>query len=514
MTKTLKVSLILSLPFVLKYLFLLIFVDFGLLSWYDFIEDVFFVTAFGLMYFSIKKNHFISDVLLFVYILYFTLETGSYLAISSNFTSSFMYVLIEAGKDELDEFTSSYLSTSIIFLIVCITILFLFLRKRVFKYKANMRLLVVGFFLVIILVFLKVTGLIENNAYHNIVRGAYGYIQLQNNFNLDEDINKQDILVKNDNEVFVIVLGESTARGHLNLYNYYRETTPFLSDFKDSLYIYNNVISTDVLTLKAVPKMLTSFSNIKTRQPVVNIIDVFNNAGYKTFWLSNQRPISYHDNAISKIASRSNYFKFYNHLIEKHATVLDEVILPKYNEILNTDGRKMIVVRLLGTHFDYEKRYPSSFEKYKTQNVSEEEMIKNHYDNAVLYNDYIVFSILENLKKLNKKSALLYLSDHGENVFDEGEFFGRNEASLTKNMFEIPFILWTSKSFEMPEDFEYKPNRKFMTDHLYESLGHIFGVLHKDMDVSHSMFSNTFNERQRKVVNDIDFDNYFLENNE
>ena len=108
----------------------------------------------------------------------------------------------------------------------------------------------------------------------------------------------------------------------------------------------------------------------------------------------------------------------------------------------------------------------------------------------------------------------MYLSDHGENVYDNTDFFGRSEDILRKSMFEIPFIVWTSKDFEFPRDFEYKPNRAFMADHAYESIGHLFGVLYSDMNVNKSIFSKTFKERKRKVLDNIDYDSYFFEKNE
>jgi heptose-I-phosphate ethanolaminephosphotransferase len=64
-------------------------------------------------------------------------------------------------------------------------------------------------------------------------------------------------------------------------------------------------------------------------------------------------------------------------------------------------------------------------------------------------------------------------------------------------MFEIPFFVWVSKDFELPIDFQYKPNSAFMADHTYESIGHLFGIIYKDMDVNKSIFSNKFKKRKR-----------------
>jgi heptose-I-phosphate ethanolaminephosphotransferase len=512
MFKNIKPYIILLFPIVLKYLFLLIFSDFERFSFADFYEDLIFFIIVSLAL-NISKKRVYTLSILVIYVIYFVLEGTSYLAVHSNFTSSFMYVLIESSQGEFKEFLQSYISFSII-LFISLLILSFFLLKRL-QFKGQLIKGYLSFLFVLILIFfLKFTGLIENNCFHNVVRGVYGYYQLQNNFNLNKSVTKEDIDNVKNNDVLVFVLGESTTRNHMGLYGYNRETTPLLSAFKDSLFVYNDVISTDVLTLKSVPKMLTSKSNDLNNIESVDLINIFNQAGFKTYWLSNQRPISYNDNAISKIASNSRFFKFYNYKIDKYATSWDEVMLPKYNEILNSPEKKVIVIRLLGTHFDYYKRYPSSFNKFQTKNSSEKEAIINQYDNAVLYNDFIVKSILESLKKINKKTALIYISDHGENVYDEADFFGRNEDNLTKSMFDIPFFVWTSNSFDLPDDFEFAPDRKFMADHLYESVGHLLGVKYKDMDFSKSIFSKNFKNRKRIVVNGINYDEYFVKKNE
>ena len=76
-------------------------------------------------------------------------------------------------------------------------------------------------------------------------------------------------------------------------------------------------------------------------------------------------------------------------------------------------------------------------------------------------------------------------------------------------MFEIPFFLWTSDSFEKPIDFQYQSNTPFTSEYTYESLGHVFGVMHKTMKIKNSIFSSSFIAQKRIIVGDRDFDNYF-----
>lgn len=515
MFRLLRGIIVLSLPLLVKYIYLLFFIDWDLFNSKDIREDLlFFLIIVLLFYGNPFKKQIWSDLLCFVYILYFILETSSYIAVSSNFSSSYMYLLLDSNNQELGVFLFSYISWSILAFIFLNVIVFFIVRKVQLKASIKHKLLICTFGFVGIVAFLKFTGLIESNVYHNIVRGTSGYIELQNSIKFESKVIKDDISINANNEVLVFVLGESTARGHMQIHGYEKETTPLLTSIRDSLFIYNNVISTDVLTLKSVPKILSSLDVGSKNKSLYNLVEVFNVAGYNTYWLSNQRPISYHDNVISKIASRSTMFKFYNHIIDKHTLTLDEIMLPDYRQILELPGKKVVFVRLIGTHFDYIKRYPASYNNFKNNaDKSKKKRIINHYDNAVLYNDFIVKSLIDDLKKINKKSALIYVSDHGENVYDGTDFYGRNEEVLTKSMFEIPFLFWTSNDFNFPIDFDFKPNRKFMADHTYESVGHLFGVVHKSMDTRKSIFSKAFLQRKRWVVdNSIDYDVYFSGN--
>ena len=511
-----KSILFLLLPLLLKYIFLVFFIEIDLIEIRDVFEDVlFFFIIVSIFYSNVLKRQFLVDFLCVLYLLCIVLETTSYMEVSSNFSSSYMFLLIESNNSELGEFITSYLSWPIVLFIVLMIGLFFLIRKIKLKINITKRMLKGIFVCLFIIVFLKISGLIENNAYHNIVRGVYGYFELQNSVKFSNDISKDNIKIKADNEVLVVVLGESTTSKHMQIYGYNRETTPLLNSIRDSLFVYNNVISTDVITTKSLPKILTSMDNNRNEEFSTNIIEVFNKTGYKTYWLSNQRPIGFYDNQISKIASVSSYLKFFNHENEVQTTSHDEVLLPDFKSVLKQNGKKVIFLRLIGTHFDYNKRYPPVFNRFLSNAKStKKERILNYYDNAVLYNDFIVYSMIKELQNQNKKSALLYLSDHGENVYDGTDFFGRSEDVLTKSMFEIPFLVWVSNNFELPEDFEYKPDRKFIADHTYESVGHLFGVMYKDMDINKSIFSNSFKERKRTVIDGIDYESYFLDKHE
>ncbi|TXE08098.1 phosphoethanolamine transferase [Seonamhaeicola algicola] len=507
MHSILKTLLVLSIPMLIKYVFLLFSIQFELVSFEDVIEDIaFFAIIFFLVYFPLLKIRFYLKAIIIIFLIYVVLETTSYMAVSSNFTSSYMYLLIESNKAELTEFTNSYINIKIVLFFISVLVSYFILVKNI-KPSKKYHLVVPLVSASVIIIVLKVTGFIESNAYHNIVRGTYGYYELRKNIKFNTNISKKDIEVTSDNEVLVVVIGESTTSKNMQIYGYSKETTPLLNSIKDELYIYTSVISSGVITTKVIPKVLTSLTSKLKSTSVNNILEVFSKAEFDTYWLSNQRPIGFFDNRISEIASASKFLKFFNHQNEVKSNSYDGVLIPEFKKVLKKTGKKVIFLHLIGTHFDYEKRYPKSYTKFGNQpNSTKKQEIINQYDNAIAYNDFVVYSFIEELKNIDSKSALLYFSDHGENVYHGLDFFGRSENTITKSMFEIPFLLWTSKDFQFPKDFYFDYDRQFITDNTYDSLGHLMGIKYIDMDFNKSIFCTSYKKEVRLVLDGLDFD--------
>ena len=66
----------------------------------------------------------------------------------------------------------------------------------------------------------------------------------------------------------------------------------------------------------------------------------------------------------------------------------------------------------------------------------------NSYDNSILFTDYVLNEFIKKLKQQeDAKSFLLYTSDHGEDIFDDG--CDKSGHGLeTKNNFEIASFIW------------------------------------------------------------------------
>ena len=184
-----------------------------------------------------------------------------------------------------------------------------------------------------------------------------------------------------------------------------------------------------------------------------NLLDIVKKAGWDVVWYEN-------DDGCKKICNRSENYKSYE--LGKDSKYCfndycyDDVLLEFMDDRLKIIKKNtLIVLHTIGSHGpSYYKRYPQEFVKFKPtcdttdiQKCSSQELI-NTYDNTILYTDYIINSAIERLKKYKKfHTSLMYASDHGESLGEEGMYLhGLPYKVAPEEQKRVPFILWLSKS--------------------------------------------------------------------
>jgi heptose-I-phosphate ethanolaminephosphotransferase len=378
--------------------------------------------------------------------------------------------------------------------------------------KINVYILIFGIFMLLSLFNKYAYSAFQENLYVKMF-SAYKMYQLEHQ--RFESITKkqkselENVFRKktyNNEEIYVLVIGESTNRHHMNLYGYDRNTTPNLNKIKSELFVFNDVISPHAQTIPSLKKVLTfaNYENTKNFYDKGSLIQYMNKSGFETYWISNQLPIGRWETLVTVLAKSSNYVSFVNEI----GLSFDKKILkPLDNALNNKASKKFIVIHLMGTHIKYCKRYPDKF-KYFDNNLFSYNDRKhntiNCYDNAVLYNDFIISEIIRLVKKKNKNSFVLYFSDHGEDVYDTGNFVGHSEDLGTKYMFQIPFILWVSEQYRLINNqkvkrFQNYLTRKYMTDDVIYSLFDLMNITFESYDSKRSIFAKDFKFRNRLI---------------
>ncbi len=310
-------------------------------------------------------------------------------------------------------------------------------------------------------------------------------------------------------KTFVVIIGESLNRKHMSLYGYNRRTTPQLDKIKNELYVFDNVASSDIQTSGVLKKILT-FTNSESPDNYYNkpsIIELFNALKFDTYWIDNQlnKP---NDNAPDIYIKISRLSKFYTNL---NFSKQDESVIPLVRKILNKNDRsdKFIVIHLMGSHLPYKQHYPKSFDKFanfadisspkKNQLTIDQLKVINQYDNSVLYNDFVVSSILSLVKEKGGLTYMLYFSDHGEEVYDEKIYSGRSCDNITKNMCHIPAMIWLSEDYKRVRMLDVKKNRPYSSENMIHTIIDLSFIKYADFDSTRSLVSEHFRERLRYV---------------
>lgn len=327
----------------------------------------------------------------------------------------------------------------------------------------------------------------------------------------------------NKRQLCILVIGESCTRNHMALYGYRRETNPLLSKRNDLL-ICRDAISSYATTIKCVLSMLSE-SSLENKLPLnssLSLFDIFSSVGYKTHWISNQSPIGIWDNAIFNLAKTANSVVYTNNSSNSslETTLVpsyDEKILPQLKRALDIDTskNKFIGIHLMGSHTSYNKRYPSEFEHFKGEET-EKEKIVNQYDNSIRYNDFVLNEIIELAKdasnRLGIMATVIYVSDHGENVFDFGDRAGHDWAgSIPNTIVEIPLILWTSDPQHISEsgkarNFANGLNKPFKNDDIFHLVLDLMNIETASFDSTRSLFNKAFIPRKRMLEDGRDYD--------
>jgi heptose-I-phosphate ethanolaminephosphotransferase len=129
----------------------------------------------------------------------------------------------------------------------------------------------------------------------------------------------------------------------------------------------------------------------------------------------------------------------------------------------------------------------------------------NSYDNAVLYNDFVVSSLIKDYAKADPNGFLLYLSDHGEDVFDSvgHNTLGRNENKPTAPMYTIPFMAWASPKWRENHDWNFAGDlsRPYSSSQFIHTWADMAGLSADELDRSRSLVSDSFKPRPLMIGN-------------
>ncbi len=319
-----------------------------------------------------------------------------------------------------------------------------------------------------------------------------------------------------DREIIILMVGETSRAISWGLYNNKLNTTPRLAK-REGLIHFTDVLTQANVTHKSVPIIISDASaeNFNVIYNQKSVISAFKEAGYKTFTFSNQQPNhSFLDDFYKEADEYKNY---YLESKEIHVSFKpDGIVLDDVKRVIEKEqGDLFIFIHGYGSHFNYKERYPDEFSVYKPDDVKgisqlyRPEML-NAYNNSILYTDFVIDSLAGMLAKTDCCSSLLYLSDHGEDLFDDAR--GRYlHASPTPTFYQlyIPMIVWFSEKYrsEYPNIFNNAKLHKkipFTTNTIFHTLLDMGQINTPYKDSTLAITNEHFIQKERFYLDDHD----------
>lgn len=372
-----------------------------------------------------------------------------YLKFGHSMSANGMMVIFQTNPAEATEYLSSlnwqYLATAVAFFVLFIAAIFINLRPAAFlpDYIFTKRKLIISCIVLPAVAYYTFFSLIPRTQFVRLAISTQGYFNAVEEYGpLHNDVLKDlqveyigGVLGSSPNTI-ILVIGESATRNYMKaFYDDNDETTPWLSDKKDEFLLFKNAYSCAWNTVPALEHALTeaNYYNNKEFNRSVSIIDMAKKAGYKTYWFSNQGKIGIHDTPITMVAETCDIAKWGG------TSRYDEGLLA-HLETVNPNEKNFIVMHIMGSHIDYNHRYP---EKYQIWTDPDTTGRVADYKNSLVYTDKVLQDYFEYAEKNLNLGAFIYFSDHGTDPNrsrdpDETKFIG----------LRIPLFVYLSDSYK------------------------------------------------------------------
>ena len=317
-------------------------------------------------------------------------------------------------------------------------------------------------------------------------------------------------------EVVVMVIGESSRYDRWSLNGYERDTNPLLGK-EANLVTLSDVITSVSATRLSVPVMITrkpATHSLKEGFAEKSFLTAYKEAGFKTFWLSNQVSFGEFDTPVSVFAKEAEVIQFLNLGGFTNNSNFDQILLsPLRSAIADAAPKKLIVLHSLGSHWNYSHRYPKEFDRWKPSlygvdkpvytNTAIKPQLNNSYDSSILYTDWFLANVIGMLKQSKQRSAMMYMADHGQTLYDKTcdlAFHGHN----TQFEFHVPAFVWYSDLYaarhpDKVAQLIAQRRARLSTENVFHTLLDLGDIRYAGEKLEFSFMHPQFRERKRYV---------------
>lgn len=291
----------------------------------------------------------------------------------------------------------------------------------------------------------------------------------------------------------VLVLGETARADHFQLNGYHRATNPELSALP--LYSFRDVSSCGTATAHSVPCMFSAMGRDKYVESVAknssNVLDILKHSGIAVSWFDNNSGCK---TVCDRVPSEFLFNDSTNPLC-KDGQCQDEILVQALQAQLTKQysSDRLIVLHQLGSHGpEYFKRSSDSQKHFlpectnKQLQLCQQAEIINAYDNSIVATDELLSRIIRTLEDLQGyQTAMLYLSDHGESLGENGVYLhGLPYWMAPDAQTKVPMLWWMSDAYASTQQLKaecmaQRTTQKLSHDNLFHSLLGIFQISSK-----------------------------------
>ena len=299
----------------------------------------------------------------------------------------------------------------------------------------------------------------------------------------------------------IFIIGESFIREHSPLYGYPLATTPFLSEEQQAgrLFAFIDVVSPYNQTTRVIRNLLccNSLGDGEDWFSSPPLTAVFKKNGYRVSMFDNQKTSDtgqvfafslntflYHPRMLATCYQEVNdsTFEYDGQLVDYHQRHLPT----------HPVARQLIVYHLMGQHISFNCRYPKGYDYFTADSIhfrKEPWLTPDmkteiaYYDNATRYNDDVIRQLTSLYK--DQTTVMVYFSDHGEEVYDYRDSYGRDDWSMgsaprqvLRYQYMVPFVVWCSDKYlrqypEMAGQLRQSIDKPLMLDNVCHLLFHL-----------------------------------------
>lgn len=319
----------------------------------------------------------------------------------------------------------------------------------------------------------------------------------------------------------ILVIGESYNKHHASLYGYYLDTTPAMCAEADrgNLYAFNRVKAPHNMTSIVLKNVLCCNDVHEDEKWCYSpyFPAIFKQAGYDVWFWDNQYkwdPDAAWAFTLNSILFNDEIKRLSYTAVNDEGATYDGGLVSNFERTVmkKTGPRNLIVFHLGGQHFLASTQYPHepAYEVFSAKDVKdtadyltdESRQRIAEYANATRYNDSVIRQMMDLVRETN--AVLIYFPDHGEEIYDYRDFYGRQllgedqvTPELIEHQIEIPFIVWCSDKWKLSHEAEWEAvgkavDREFSTDNICHMLFRLAGIRTREYKAERDLLSPAF----------------------